>query len=66
MAISGAKSCFPLVTFADPNAVIGILQVELGKDNGAMEPIEKLGDQGKRVAVLHCNGVEATVVNAEA
>ena len=54
MSVSSAKGSLPLVSFLYSDSMIGISKVE------------KLTDQWERVSVLDGDGVEASIVNAEA
>lgn len=60
VAVTTAESGFPLIALCDPDQVVGAAKVEFGEELGAGESIEEFGDKGERVAVLDCDGVEAS------
>jgi hypothetical protein len=66
MSVSSAKGSLPLVSFSYSDSMIGISKIDFREDDGTTETVEKLTDQRERVSVLDGDGVEASIVNAEA
>jgi hypothetical protein len=63
MAISGAKSCLPLVSLPNTNLVIGILKIKLYKDLGLSKAVYRLSDQRQQCLVLDSDIVKPIIVN---
>ena len=58
----GAKRCLPLIPFLDVNIVETPLDIKLGEVLHTLEPIYKFRNDRQWVTVLHCHGIECTVV----
>uniref|UniRef100_A0A0W0FEJ3 Uncharacterized protein n=1 Tax=Moniliophthora roreri TaxID=221103 RepID=A0A0W0FEJ3_MONRR len=51
-AVSGPECSFPLVTFSNSYKMVRMAKIKLGIDFGLTQGIEKVGNEGKRIAVL--------------
>ena len=58
----GAKRCLPLIPFLDANIVVTPLDIKLGEVLCTSELIYKFRNDRQWVTVLHCHGIECTVV----
>jgi hypothetical protein len=65
MSITRSKGCFPFVSFAYSDAVVCLLEVDFTEDLGAVDSIHDLAYQGKGVAILFSDFVEAAVIDAK-
>ena len=63
--IVGVESCFPLVSGRNPDKMVCMLEIYLGVGFGPAGGVQKVRDQGKWVAILFGNFIEASEVNAE-
>lgn len=64
MSSRGVEGSLPLITNPDLNQMVGIMEVELGKDGQLLQQLKCGGDERKGVAVLYGNIIEAPGVNA--
>ena len=60
----GDKGSLPLVLFSDANVVVSPLNVKLGKQCGLFHVINEFRNEGKRVGILDCMGVQVVVILA--
>jgi len=65
MFIARSKGCFPLISFAYSDSVVCLLEVDFTEDLGTVDSIHDLAYQGKGVAILLRDLVEAAVVDAK-
>lgn len=60
----GVESRFPLVALLDVDQVIGVAEVQIGKDLIILQEFKGRGEERQRIAILNCNVIKATVINA--
>ena len=65
-ALVGRKGGFPLISLLDADIVVSPTYVELGEVLGSFKTVNDVGDEGKWVAILDRELVEAPVVLYEA
>jgi hypothetical protein len=63
MAIAGSKGSFPLISFLNSDLVISIKEIKFAENLGIIKPVKKLINQRNRIAILHCDGIETSVIN---
>ena len=63
-AITGTKCRFPLMTRCNADVVVSGTEVEFGENFSFFEAVEEVVDEGKGVAILAGDAIEAPVVNA--
>jgi hypothetical protein len=65
MAIVGLKGSFPVISFLNLDLVISIKEVKFAKNLSIIKLVKKLTNQRNRIAILHYNGIETSVINAK-
>ena len=66
MALPTLESYFPLTPLPDPHLVIGVAQINFGKDLGEVESVEHLRYEGEGETIFDCHPVQTPVVHHEA
>jgi hypothetical protein len=66
MAIAGPKSRFPLVSFTNSYPIIYILEIQLYKDLGSLEPVKGLINKRKRILILDRDLIKFTIIDTKA
>ena len=66
LAISGPEGSLPTIGLLDTYLVVGVPQIQLGKELRTTQPIQDLGDQGEGVAVLNYHFIETPIVHTQA
>src|SRR3984957_17950899 len=56
------EGCLPLISLLDPVVVISPANVELGEDFRVLDLVYEFRDQGKRITILHGQGIEFPIV----
>jgi hypothetical protein len=62
VAIVGSKGGFPFISFLYSNLVVGIKEVDLAEDLGAIESIKEFTNKQNRVAILDSKGIETLII----
>ena len=66
--LPGPRRCvegrLPFVTFLNPHKVLGIPEVQLGKDRRSLQEVKRSVHQRQRVAVAHRHAVDSPVIDA--
>lgn len=65
MTVSSAESCFPFVSFGDPNEVVSRSEVDLTEPGCLLESVEGFLDKREWVSVFDRDFVEFSVVDTE-
>ena len=63
VALAATEGCFPLIPCPNSKLVIGIAQIYLCEDFGAMQAVQHLRYEGKGVSVIDRDLVESPVVD---
>ena len=66
MALPTLESYFPLTPLPDPHLVIGVAQINFGKDLGEVESVEHLRYEGKGETIFDYNFVQPPLVHHKA
>ena len=64
-AITSSEGGFPFITFGDTNHVIGMADVQCCVNASFSSGGEEVRDEGQQVAVLLCDFVQSSEINAE-
>jgi hypothetical protein len=65
MAIAGLKGSFPLISFLNSDLVISIKEIKFAENLGIIKLVKKLTNQRNRIAILHYDGIETSVINTK-
>jgi hypothetical protein len=63
MAIVGSKGSFLVISFLNLDLVISIKEVKFTENLGIIKLVKKLTNQRNRIAILHHDGIETSVIN---
>ncbi|KAG5352296.1 hypothetical protein C0989_002898 [Termitomyces sp. Mn162] len=61
-SLVGLEGGLPLVSFLDMHIVVAPLNIQFSEVSCTLEVVSKLGDEGKRVAILYCHGIENLII----
>ena len=64
--IASAEHGFPLVTFMDPDKMIGMPEVDFGEVTSFLQTIQEIRDSGERILVFLRDLVQAMEIDTEA
>ena len=59
------KGRFPLIPFTDVHKVVGIMQVKLGKDGGALKGLKSRVDEGQWIFILYSDIIQTSEDNTQ-
>jgi hypothetical protein len=65
VAIVGLKGSFPFISFLYLNLVVGVKEVDLAEDLGAIESIKEFTNKQNRVAILDSKGINVRTLRPE-
>ena len=54
----------PLIALSDAYQMVGVMWIQFGEDGGSLQEFEGRRHQGKRVAILDCDVVDGSIVDA--
>lgn len=57
------ESSLPITILLDPDQMIGISEVQFGKNSGHLEGLQGRSDKGQRLFVSNGDVIEATIIN---
>ena len=60
-SISHLKGCLPFISGENPDEMVDVLKVDLGINLRGSGTVQKIGDEGERIAVLFGDVVESSV-----
>ncbi len=55
--MSYLKSDLPLITLLESKVLLGIHNINFGKNSSLTEAVKYLINQGKRISIFNCHGV---------
>ncbi|KAG5334194.1 hypothetical protein C0989_004080 [Termitomyces sp. Mn162] len=58
----GPESSLPLISLLNAHIIVTPLDIQLSEVLHTLEVVNELGDEGERVTVLHCHGIEYLIV----
>ena len=61
----GSKGSLPFISFLNANKVEGVLQINNRKDRTALGAVKEIVNERKRISVLLCDGIQATIINTK-
>jgi hypothetical protein len=56
------EGSLPLIALSDANIIVSPSYIELGEVLCTLESIDEIVDEGKKVSIFSCDGVECSIV----